>query len=57
MSAATESQYEEFAGKSIRAATSLARRKGYFNPVFTQICGDLCVLRFKRHPHPTSAGR
>lgn len=57
MSAATENQYEEFAGKSIRAATSLARRKGYINPVFTQICGDLCVLRFKRHPHPTSAGR
>lgn len=57
MSAATDTQYEEFAGKSIRAATSLARRKGYINPVFTQICGDLCVLRFKRHSQPSTAAR
>ncbi len=51
---------EEFAGKSIRQAVELANRHGYHNPFFADICGDLCVLRFRRssrlprdnHPHP-----
>ena len=39
---------EEFAGKSIRQAVELANRHG--NPLFANICGDLCVLRFRRNP-------
>ena len=39
---------EEFAGKSIRQAVELANRHGY--PLFANICGDLCVLRFRRNP-------
>ncbi|HHH9375081.1 TPA: hypothetical protein ACP31T_002890 [Pseudomonas aeruginosa] len=39
---------EEFAGKSIRQAVELANRHGYNNPFFADICGDLCVLRFRR---------
>ncbi|HEJ2756780.1 TPA: hypothetical protein SL222_006772, partial [Pseudomonas aeruginosa] len=38
---------EEFAGKSIRQAVELANRHGYHNPLFANICGDLCVLRFR----------
>ncbi|MDY1587001.1 hypothetical protein [Pseudomonas paraeruginosa] len=41
---------EEFAGKSIRQAVELANRDGYHNPLFANICGDLCVLRFRRNP-------
>ncbi|CDM51536.1 TPA: hypothetical protein SL248_003391 [Pseudomonas aeruginosa] len=41
---------EEFAGKSIRQAVELANRHGYNNPFFADICGDLCVLRFRRNP-------
>ncbi|EMP3663432.1 hypothetical protein RVS43_006284, partial [Pseudomonas aeruginosa] len=41
---------EEFAGKSIRQAVELANRHGYHNPLFANICGDLCVLRFRRNP-------
>ncbi|QIE88006.1 hypothetical protein [Pseudomonas nitroreducens] len=39
---------EEFAARSIRAAVELAGRHGYRNPIFTNICGDLCVIRFRR---------
>lgn len=48
-------EIEEFAGKSIREAVELASRHGYHNPIFTNICGSLCVLRFHRHPVPTPA--
>lgn len=41
-------EIEEFAGKSIRDAVELASRHGYHNPIFTNICGDLCVLRYRR---------
>lgn len=43
-----EEQIEEFAGKSIREAVELAHRHGYRNPIFTNICGDLCVIRYRR---------
>ena len=43
-----EEQIEEFAGKSIRAAVELAHRSGYTKPIFTHICGDLCVIRYRR---------
>jgi hypothetical protein len=46
---------EEFAGKNIRQATELASRYGYHTPVFANICGDLCILRFHRSPAPTTA--
>ncbi|RTU09961.1 hypothetical protein DY968_26720 [Pseudomonas aeruginosa] len=29
-------------------AVELANRHGYNNPFFADICGDLCVLRFRR---------
>lgn len=48
-------EIEEFAGKSIREAVELASRHGYHNPIFTNICGSLCVLRFHRQPSPTTA--
>lgn len=48
-------EIEEFAGKSIRQAVELASRHGYSNPVFANICGDLCVLRFKRNPRQGAA--
>ena len=41
-------QFEEFAGKTIREAVSIARRHGYRNPLFTRLCGGLCVIRFAR---------
>lgn len=41
-------EIEEFAGKNIRQAVELASRHGYRNPIFTNICGDLCILRFRR---------
>ena len=50
-------EIEEFAGKNIRQAVELAHRHGYSNPIFANICGNLCVLRFKRHSHQTAAGR
>ncbi len=40
---------EEFAGKNIRDTAALARRHGYTDPVFAKLCGNLCVLGFKRH--------
>ncbi|MDF3936688.1 hypothetical protein [Pseudomonas citronellolis] len=42
-------EIEEFAGRSIRQAIELAERHGYRNPIFTNICGELCVLRFRRN--------
>lgn len=48
-------EIEEFAGKSIREAVELASRHGYHNPIFTNICGSLCVLRFHRKSSPTTA--
>lgn len=50
-------EVEEFAGKNIRQAVEIANRHGYRDPIFANICGDLCVLRFKRHLHQTAAGR
>lgn len=41
-------EIEEFAGKNIRQAVELASRHGYRNPIFTNICGDLCVIRYRR---------
>ncbi|UCL84527.1 hypothetical protein [Pseudomonas sp. HS-18] len=41
-------EIEEFAARSIRAAVELASRHGYRDPIFTNICGDLCVIRFRR---------
>ncbi|WP_271103727.1 hypothetical protein [Pseudomonas tohonis] len=40
---------EEFAGKNIRDTAALARRYGYTDPIFAKLCGNLCVLGFKRH--------
>lgn len=50
-------EVEEFAGKNIRQAVELANRHGYRDPIFANICGDLCVLRFKRHSQPSTAAR
>lgn len=50
-------EIEEFAAKNIRQAVELANRHGYRDPIFANICGDLCVLRFKRHSQVSSAPR
>lgn len=45
-----ESNFVEFAGRSVREAVALARAHGYTMPDFTEIRGNFCVIRFKRHP-------
>jgi hypothetical protein len=45
----TENKIEEFAGKTIAAAIALARRYGFTTePVFKEISGPLCVVRFEK---------
>lgn len=43
-------QVEEFAAKTLTDALTLAARRGYGQtaPIFTRLCGGLCVIRFAR---------